>query len=56
MRDKKLAISAGLLLLCVVALSSLSDCKQVPLTATTGSELFITANPTAGGKGRSRPR
>ena len=34
MRDKKLAISAGLLLVCVVALSSLSDCKAVPLTAT----------------------
>ena len=47
MRDKKLAISAGLLLVCVVALSSLSDCKAVPLTATTGSELSITANPTA---------
>ena len=47
MRDKKLAISAGLLLLCVVALFSLSGCKAVPLTATTGSELSISANPTA---------
>ncbi len=47
MRDKGLAISAGLLLVCVVALFSLSDYKQVPLTATTGSELSITANPTA---------
>lgn len=46
MRDKKLAISAGLLVACVLALSSLSDCKAVPLTAPAGSELFISANPT----------
>ena len=45
MRDKVLAVSV--ILVCVAALFSLSQCEKVPLTATEGSTLFITANPTA---------
>jgi hypothetical protein len=47
MRDKQLILYAVSLLAAVVAAASLIRCDSVPLTATTGSELSITANPTA---------
>ena len=47
MKSRRRALLAGSLMTAVVALVSLIRCDSVPLTATTGSELSITANPTA---------
>jgi len=47
MRDKRLASWGGLLVACAAVLAFLTTCDEVPLTATTGSVLFISANPTA---------
>ncbi|MEE9264123.1 MAG: hypothetical protein V3V11_06680, partial [Vicinamibacteria bacterium] len=47
MKNKRRTLLAGSLITAVAALVSLIRCDSVPLTATTGSELSITANPTA---------
>ena len=47
MRDKRLASRGGLLVAGAAVLAFLTTCDEVPLTATTGSVLFISANPTA---------
>ena len=47
MKNKRRTLLAGSLITAVVALVSLIRCDSVPLTATTGSELSISANPTA---------
>jgi len=47
MRDKRLASWGGLLVAGAAMLAFLTACDEVPLTATTGSVLFISANPTA---------
>jgi len=47
MRDKRLASWGGLLVAGAAVLAFLTTCDEVPLTATTGSVLFISANPTA---------
>ena len=47
MKSRRRTLIAGSLITAVVALVSLIRCGSVPLTATMGSELSITANPTA---------
>ena len=47
MKNKRRTLLSGSLITLIVALVSLIRCDSVPLTATMGSELSISANPTA---------